>query len=332
LLEYEGRPAVSIYMPRHLGGREVRQDPARLKNLLGAAEGKLADIGVRPDDAAPLLAPARALINEEGFWREQSHGLAVFLGSDGMRTLNLSFEPQEHVCAGERFHLFPLLRALGGDRAFLVLTISLHRARLYAASRDHIIPAPVELPGGVQSVASRTDYDGENTPEDYRKAEVIQYLREVSKAVEEYARREHLPVVLVALPQSQGNFRALGNHPDLLYLGISENPDAFDDQQLHRRALETIEPLFADTEKQVIERFNSMIGGNRISTEIDEIAEAAQVGRVDTLILSEECEAQLEDDLLDTALTCALRTGARAHVVQQMMMPERAPAAAIFRY
>jgi hypothetical protein len=332
LLQQEEGPKLSIYMPRHIGSRDTRQDPARLKNLLNAAESKLAEIAVRPNYAERLLAPARALIADEGFWRAQSHGLALFVSDDGMRTFNLPVEPAEHVCAGERFHLFPLLSRLDGDRRFLVLTVSRDRARLYIASRDTILPTEISLPKGVQSVMDRTDYDGENTPEDYRKAEIVQYLREVSKAVEDYARRERLPIVLIALPENQGHFRALGNHPDLLYSGISENPDAMTEAQLHARALDVIQPLLTDADKRLVERFGSMTGGNRISTEIDAIANAARDGRVDTLILSDACEAQLDDTLLDTALTCALRNGAQAHVVPQFMMPAQAPAAAILRY
>ena len=333
LLEEGGSGAkVGIYMPRHVRSRETRQDPARLKNLLNSAESKLADIGIRPDEAERLLAPARALVGDEAFWREQAEGLALFVNSEGMRRFNLPVEPQEHVCAGRRFHLFPLLSLLEGDRRFLILTISRDRARLYSATRDTIVPVNVALPEGVQSVMARTEYEGENAPEDSRKTETIQYLREVSKAVEEYARRERLPIVLIALPENQGQFRALGNHPDLLYLGMDENPDTMNERQLLARALDGLQPLQSDADKRLLERFGSMTGGGRISTEIDEIADAARNGRVDTLILSDACEARLDDAMLDEALTCSLRNGGQARVVPQFMMPAEAPAAAIFRY
>jgi len=65
---------------------------------------------------------------------------------------------------------------------------------------------------------------------------------------------------------------------------------------------------------------------------IGEIAEAGCDGRVETLILSDTCEAQIEDTLLDPALSLSLRNGGRAHLLPQGMMPAQAPAAAIFRY
>lgn len=331
LLRQDGGPKVTVYMPRHLGSRDVRQDPARLKNLLNTAESKLAECGVRPEDADPLLAPARALVSDEAFWRAQSHGLALFISGDDVQAFTLPIEPGEHVCAGERFHLFPLLSLLESER-FVVLTVSRNRAQLYTGSREALLPAEVALPAGVQSVVDRTDYDGENSPEDYRKVEIVQYLREVSSAVEDYARRERLPIVLVALPENQGQFRALGNHADLLYFGIDENPDAMTQQQLHARALSVMQPLLADANKRLLERFGSMTGGGRVSTEIGEIVDAAEKGRVDTIILSDACEAQLDDGALDTVLACSLQNGGQARVVPQFMMPAQAPAAAIFRY
>lgn len=332
LLQLDSGPKVSIYMPRHIGSRETRQDPTRLKNLLNTAESKLADIGVRPGQAERLLGDARALLENEAFWRGQSHGLVLFISNDGTQYFDLPAEPAESVCAGSAFHLLPVIAILERERRFLVLTLSRDRALLYRASGEALEPAEVRLPAGVESVIARTDYDGGAAPEDYRKVEIIEYLRQVSKAVEDYAKRERLPIVLVALAENQGQFRALGSHPDLLYLGVDENPDALSGEQLYARALDTLAPMRSQAEAQLVERFGSMLGGNRASTEIAEIAEAAQSGRVDTLILSDKCEQQLEDKLLDAALAFTLKNGGQARILPQSKMPSQVPAAAIFRY
>jgi hypothetical protein len=96
--------------------------------------------------------------------------------------------------------------------------------------------------------------------------------------------------------------------------------------------LETIQPILADRKQETLQRFDDMRGGKRVSVEVNEIAEAARSGRVDTLFLSEECEQQVEPAILDTAIDWSLRNGAQAHILQQALMPDRAPAAAIFRY
>ena len=42
LLAFDKRPAVSLYLPTHPAGREVRQDAIRLRKLLSAAAKRLA--------------------------------------------------------------------------------------------------------------------------------------------------------------------------------------------------------------------------------------------------------------------------------------------------
>ena len=41
LVTMEVQPAISIYLPTHVAGREGRQDPIRLKNLISAAAERL---------------------------------------------------------------------------------------------------------------------------------------------------------------------------------------------------------------------------------------------------------------------------------------------------
>jgi hypothetical protein len=62
----DARPAVSIYLPTHLAGREIRQDQIRLKNLLSAAAERLAATRRRPE-IEDLLTPAEALAGDEEF-------------------------------------------------------------------------------------------------------------------------------------------------------------------------------------------------------------------------------------------------------------------------
>jgi hypothetical protein len=77
---------VSLYLPTHRSGIEVEQDPIRLRNLMAASEHELALLGWSPRDIADLLAPARALVGDEDYWRHQSAGLAVFVAAGVFHT------------------------------------------------------------------------------------------------------------------------------------------------------------------------------------------------------------------------------------------------------
>jgi hypothetical protein len=82
LLDESRAPAVSIFLPTHRAGQEIRQDPIRLKNLVRQAEQQLIDEGTRAAEACNLLEPVAALVEDSAFWRRQAEGLAVFRSPD----------------------------------------------------------------------------------------------------------------------------------------------------------------------------------------------------------------------------------------------------------
>src|SRR6266404_554897 len=88
LLASEAQPAVSLYLPTHVAGREIRQDGIRLKNLLAQTADRL-DAEWRRSEIDAFLAPAASLIEDENFWRHQEKGLAVFLAPDFSRVHKL---------------------------------------------------------------------------------------------------------------------------------------------------------------------------------------------------------------------------------------------------
>src|SRR5438067_12039225 len=80
LLAFDKSPAISIYLPTHSAGREVRQDAIRLRKMLSEAAKRLGASDMRGPEIDTLLQPARRLVDDEEFWRHQEQGLAVFLG------------------------------------------------------------------------------------------------------------------------------------------------------------------------------------------------------------------------------------------------------------
>lgn len=371
----EAAPAVTILLPTHTSGREIRQDPIRLRNLVGDAAARLVDEGYCDRQAADgLLAPARALVDDAAFWREQERGLAVFIAPGFFRTLALPYEPPEEVVVGRRFHLRHLLPAAAADQRFLVLTVSADRCRLFEATQKNMIElCEIDLPGGVDEVAGESIYETHRqsspgirsraktaagvaathnfeSPEELRKAQFVEYLRRVAAAVEGLAKPRELPVVLAALPEVQGHLRALNVISGLVDQGVSENPDALDEAELHRLACAAVEPLRETARARRHDELNMRLGdGNgQASATLDDIVPAARYGRIDTLFLSEDghgwgrideapdgtisVSGGDDDDLLDYAAIQTLRHGGRVHVVPRSDLPGNAAAAAIFRY
>ena len=83
LLASDAQPAVSLYLPTHVAGRETRQDAIRLKNLLAQTAVRL-HAEWRRSEIDAFLAPAVSLVEDENFWRHRENGLAVFLAPGGV--------------------------------------------------------------------------------------------------------------------------------------------------------------------------------------------------------------------------------------------------------
>ena len=82
LASHRNDPCVSIYIPTHVKGREIEQDPIRLKNALSVAETELGQAGLDDSRVGMLLSRARQRIEDRDFWRHQGSGLAIFISND----------------------------------------------------------------------------------------------------------------------------------------------------------------------------------------------------------------------------------------------------------
>lgn len=78
LLDEPPGRAVSIFMPMQQGWPDLQQNQIRLKTLLRQAEEQLVELGIDPSTTDTSLDSAYPLLDDDGFWRQQSHGLASF--------------------------------------------------------------------------------------------------------------------------------------------------------------------------------------------------------------------------------------------------------------
>lgn len=367
LVRTDRQPAVSIYLPTHVAGREIRQDPIRLRNLVGQADKSLAD-GWPGIERAALLAPARALIDDESFWRHQEEGLALFLAPDFSRTHRLPAAVAEAVFVSGQFHILPLVPLIDSGQ-FWLLTLSAARTRLYQGTRQTLIEVTgLDLPQGVGEVRGESEYQqtyhahpverrgaiawgqsiGED-PDDVRKTGLIVLMRRVAAAVEPVVKRDPAPVVLAAPPEIRGHFREIAGWKEIVPEGVAENPDALAEPELHRRAWACAAPTAEAGRAAARDRLNSLLGTGKTATATADIVNAAREGRVDTLFVGPDAcrwgriaeggdiavrEDAIKGDtnLLDYAALMTLRHGGDVAPVEQAALPDSSSAAALFRY
>jgi hypothetical protein len=314
LLAYDQNPAVSVYLPTHPTGREVRQDAIRLRNLLSTAAKRLAAAGRRAPEVDVLLQPARKLVDDEEFWRYQDQGLAIFIGAGFDRVYKLPIAVPEELLISNHFGIKPLLPLIDPAGSFWVLTLSAGRTRLFQGSRWTFAEVTgLDLPQGLAEIWGETEYQEAHkatptgrpqrgpaglskaqalgdAPEELHKTQLIELLRRVAAAVEPVVKRQPAPVILAAEPKIQGHFRELAKWKELLPEGILEFPDAMPAAELHRKACGVFAPLEERMRTDALSRLQTLLGnGGKATTQAEEIVKAARYGRVDRLFL---CDGQ----------------------------------------
>ncbi|CAO3373470.1 baeRF3 domain-containing protein [Azospirillum argentinense] len=318
LLTVDAAPAVSIFLPTHIAGRDIRQDVIRLRNLLAKAQDQLCEKhGLRRPDAEAFLKPASDLLEQGEFWRHMDRGLAIFLARGVSAIHRVPVELPEEVVVNARFTLRPLLPLLADDGTFMILAVTAGRARLFCATRHGIAEEDAGLPQGVAEIhaetnfesnlhsapparhADRTDRGGVSMvkthnfgedPEGLRKAHLIEYLGRVAGRARDHLKPFRGPLVLVADEEVQGHLRKDAHLQGALDEGVVTNPDALDVEELHRRAYAVVRPMFESTRRTAVERFKALHGdrntAERTTTRAEDVMVAAREGRVGVLLVA----------------------------------------------
>jgi Bacterial archaeo-eukaryotic release factor family 3 len=372
LLASDAQPAVSLYLPTHVAGRETRQDAIRLKNLLVQTAVRL-HAEWRRSEIDAFLAPAVSLVEDENFWRHRENGLAVFLAPDFSRVHKLPLAVAEEVLLGPHFHIKPLLPILDDAGPFRLLAISAKHTRFYQGSRWTFAEVDgIDLPQGVGAIAGITQYEntryaaptGRHTggldnaqslgkaPEELRKSELIELLHQIATKLDAHVAAKPMPLILAAHPEIQGHFREIASWRELQPEGITANPEAMRPDELHRSAYSMIAEKREAGRAEALQRLNALLGSGsgKATTRPEEIVKSARYSRVEILFISsgehlwgtfDEAQDQVtahgspvpgDVDLLDYAALMTLRQGGQVMLVGRAKLPPSARAAAILRY
>ena len=140
-------PCLTISMPVFGSPDQARQNPVRLRQMLGQAKEALAAHGVDEKTIAAML-DGITLSTEDLNAPEGKKGLLIFRNAtDVYRYAFVPDELQEAVQVGDHFVIKTLLPNLKGDRTFYILALSQKHVRLLRCT-DHS-SEEVPLPEGV---------------------------------------------------------------------------------------------------------------------------------------------------------------------------------------
>lgn len=305
----QATPMVSIFMPTQRVGREMQQNPVRLKNLLGEARQKLLERGLRSPQADQFLEPAQALLDNTDFWQHQSDGLAVFAAPDLLRTYRLPLPFEEQVVVNNRFYLKPVLPLLKDEGYFYILALSQNEVKLLRGTPYQV--SEVEVEGLPQSLAEALKYDEPekqlqfqtNTPdmrgeraaqfhghgvgEDDKKERLLRYFQQIDKGLHPLLQNEQAPLVLAGVEYLFPLYREANSYAPLMEAGIEGNPKLLSAEELQAQAWTLVRPVLQQAQQAARDRFEQAINtGAAASKEIKEIVPAAYYGRVETLFVA----------------------------------------------
>lgn len=363
---------VSLFIPTHRFGDDVRADPIKWKNLLVQAESVLAERGLGAAAISEVLKPAWTLHGDALAWQHMSDGLAMFLRPGWNRSYRVPVRVPEIATVGDDFIIGPLLPIVTGDSDFLILAVSQRRVRLFKGSRQHaeelelndvptslrdVIEPPeprshtMTVPASSGGSAGQAVFHGHGAGDDhFKKEEVHWFLRQVADGLRAHLRDQDAPMVLAGLEQLMSAYREVNTYSHVLDDEVRSNPDDLSAEELHAAAWPVIERTLARRCGTEIDRFGQLHGTGRASSDPTKIMEAAQEGRVETLFLvgAPSCWEQASSDtvvvrlgvdaafayceLIEDAATESLLRGSKVYTLDAADVPGGGDIAAVFRY
>ncbi len=314
LMKSTGKTAISIYMPTHRTGRELQQDPIRLKNLLDSVHDELKERGWNTQEVNQLLDPARSLFGDNRFWQHLSDGLAILLSEDIFRAYRLPIDFDEFARVSDHFYLKPLMPLLTGDGHYYVLTLSQGKVRLLEGDRAALDEIDLEdvpdslrkalmfdegqehlqwhtgTPRGPGGRERRAMYYGQGGGNQDDETDILRFFQKIDAGIQEYLKDRKAPLVLVGVEYLLPIYQQANGYPHLATDGVDAEPESMSIDEIHERSWKLIQPFFQRAREEAEAQYKTLAGrgDEQASNQITEIVKAAYRGRVDTLFVDVE--------------------------------------------
>jgi hypothetical protein len=354
LLDTVGGPCVSIYLPTRPDTDDGEAERIGWKNLCSEALEALRTGGHDKRVVSEFEEALGHVGEDDGFWRWQANTLAVFTDGDHVRTYRLPNRLESVAKVADRFYVKPLLRAVTFPQAALVLALAEGSVRLFEVGPD-FGPEPVDVPGlpadvasfvGAAEIGERARVNRLQGAEG-KKVLIQKYARAVDRVLRGALRGADLPLILVATEPVAGIFRGVSTSPLLVEEGVDTSPERMAPHELGAAAREVLDQVHARQLAALLARFEEWSSQGRVATDLADIARAATIGSVDTLVVDIDgmVRGQLDDaggltyvdgddgyDVVDEMCRRVLGSGGRVVAVRSEDVPGGGPAAALLRW
>lgn len=366
ILEKNGKPLISITMPTHRMGEEIKQDPIRFKNLLANVTETLSERGMKQAEIDDILKPAKDFLEKPMFWSHQDKGLVVYLAKGYFKYFKLPYSVDEKSYVNTHFLITPILPMVSIDGTFNVLAISRKNARLLRCNRNEstdITPDDVstniddylevvqekQLQFHTEAERTKAMFFGHGSGDEGQRPVLEAYFREMEKAMTAELKKENNPLVLFGLEDNLAFYKSINNYKRTVEDAINANPDDMKDHDLKDKGWEKIQSYFLkdmyNSLEQFTERTDSITSNN-----LSEVIESTVMGKSKTIFISKGAdrwghydedahEVHLTDepsdedvDLLNWLAVKGIETGSEVYILPREEMPMKSTVAAEFRF
>lgn len=360
-------PVATITLPTHRKGPEVAQDRIRLKNLVRDAQQALEKEDNADIDAADILQPAEALIDDDSFWAHQNRGLALFLDRNRSEIVHVPVRLDEFVSVGEDIAVAPFADLLMDDKEYLLLAAAYDDVRLFRGNRFSLQAVHTsDIPGDMQKLLGLTDIEGAvhfhptgPTPtthgeatakhhslgpsaQDEQKQLKDQFAADLARSMDKYlAKRNFPPLVLVADDALIGAYGASAKQEPLTSTDTRVTPAHLDEDELRALAWPLVRESL-DAHAEALDRFNAHWkdgASDKAIADPEEILEAARHARIETLLIQRQ-ETGFHafsinggmPEHLDEVARRTVQTGGEICLIPPEQMPSDVVCGAILRF
>lgn len=349
-----GADLISIFIPTHQKGRDVVQDPIRLKNQVAVVDDQLDSLGWRARARSDRLAAATQLLDNKEFWEHQSAGLGVFIDDEDELvavSIPVTVEPFAHV--GQVFHTRHLVPGMGVARV-PILVLTKNRVRLLYGTKYDIDEVDADLPSSMDDVNWFVDREKErqqhpdrpgttrnrhgHEPSSREAEDRDRFLRAVADGLPRQVAAG--PLVVLGDDDLVERFRNLVDFETVSPRNSGVSAPA-DDAMILEKAIPALEGIESSRESEALKRALDRLGEGRASQSLEASISGALAGRVGEVVLRRDLppvwgrvdattmRVAIRDerarpgdlDLLDRLVVEAYKTGARISTIAEPIEP-----------
>jgi len=360
-------PCVSIFMNTETGFGAAHRNSMRLKELLEVAEGQLSRAPIGLVETSDFFNAAWRCMDQLNLNPREKGAIGLFIANNFFRHHILPENVREHISIGRQLFVRPILPFLANDHFFL-LALSQDHVKLFQGTAAALHEVYVkDVPESLRQDFESKSFERESQfhtaspaivgkqaaihhgPHIQQKDRILHFFRDVNQGIASRLKGQSAPLVLAAAHYLIPIYHQVNSYPHLLDEGIFGNPDSEKGDSLHAAARVILEKHASVERDSVFKMFMENINSALTSSNLREVAAAADKGRVRFLLVPEDVEQwglfdppdtvhlhatreEGDDELLNLAVVSTLRNGGRVFVAPQHSFPEGASLAAIYRF